>query len=337
MCLRAFVLSAVLAALTIAAEAQEAGKVWRIGYLGTGSPQLFRGWLGAFDAGLRDLGYVEGKNVVVDRRLTGGRDALLDAMATELVLLKPDVLVIHGTTALQAAKKATGAVPIVMVANPDPLGTGLVASLARPGGQVTGLSDSHTALTPKRLEALKQAVPSLSRVAVLLQPTPSHRQQLKEVETAAQMLGITVLALEAREPEDLQRAFTAIATDRAGGLFVLGSPFFGIHRERIAALATKSRVPTVSTVRLFAEAGFLIAYGADFADIYRRAATYVDKILKGARPSDLPIEEPTKFDLVINLKTAKALGLTIPQSVLLRADEVTRRARDTRWAAGGRV
>jgi putative ABC transport system substrate-binding protein len=307
----------------LTAEAQQARKVPRIGYLTGSSVEIEKSWLAAFQQGLRELGYVEGKSIVIEQRYGAGRSERLPELAAELVRLEVDVLVVGGEAATLAAKKATSAIPIVMVSVADPVGIGLVASLAHPGGNVTGLSDLHADLVPKRLQLLKEVVPSASRVAVLLNPVnPSHPLQLKDLQAAAPALGVTILAFKVKGPDDIDRAFTIIRKERPGGLLVLGDRMLGTHRRRIIGLAVKSRLASIHTLRGWVEAGSLMSYGANFSDLYRRLATYVDKILKGAKPADLPVEQPTRFELVINLKTAKALGLTIPPSVLLRADQV---------------
>ena len=311
-----------LLAAPLAAEAHQARKVPRIGFLTEGTVEIDKSLLAGFQQGLRELGYVEGETIVIEQRNAAGRSERLPELAAELVRLKVDVLVAPTTLAVQAAKKATSTIPIVMFAA-DPVGTGLVASLARPGGNVTGLSDLHADMVTKRLQLLKDVVPSASRVAVLLNPAnPSHPLQLKDLQAGAPALGVTLLSLEVKGPDDIERAFTTIGKERPGGLLVLGDRMLGTHGRRIAELAVKRRLPAIYTNRRWVEAGGLMSYGTNFPDLYRRAATYVDKILKGAKPADLPVEQPMRFELLINLKTAKALGLTIPPLVLLRADQV---------------
>jgi putative tryptophan/tyrosine transport system substrate-binding protein len=306
-------------------KAQQAAKVARIGVLG-GSPAATP--LGeAFLQGLRDLGYVEGRTVVIERRFDEGKLERLPALAAELVALKVDVIVTTGSTpAALAAKQATRTVPIVFTAAPDPVGSGLVTSLARPGGNVTGLSLLAPELVGKRLELLTQAVPGVSRVAVLWQPggqvERTEKDMLKRAEVAGRALGVRLQFVEARGPADFDRAFSDMTRARVGALTVLGGAIFFNERRRLVDLAAKNRLPTVYSFRDYVDAGGLMSYGANLPDLFRRAATYVDKILKGATPADLPVEQPTKFELVINLKTAKALGLTIPPSVLGRADEL---------------
>ncbi|HEV2056503.1 MAG TPA: ABC transporter substrate-binding protein [Methylomirabilota bacterium] len=298
----------------------------RIGFLSTNlaaSPHLPE----AFRQGLRDLGYVEGRNVVIESRSAEGKFERLPILAAELVALKVDVIVTAGgTPAALAAKQATRTLPIVFIGAADPVTSGVVTSLAKPGGNVTGLSNLIAELVGKNLEQLKQAVPGVTRVAVLWQPGAlgerTDKDMLKRAEVAARALGVRLQFVEARGPADFDRAFSEMTRARAGALTVLGSAMFANERRRLVDLAAKHRLPAVYPWREGVDAGGLMAYGANFADLYRRAATYVDKILKGAKPGDLPVEQPTKFELVINLKAAKALGLTIPPSVLGRADEV---------------
>jgi putative ABC transport system substrate-binding protein len=307
-------------------KAQQAGKIARIGYLtGTNlaaSPRLHE----AFRQGLRDLGYVEGRNLVIEYRSAEGKLERLSALAAELVALKVDVIVAGGRPPALAAKQATSALPIVFAVAADPVADGLVTSLARPGGNVTGLSNLAPELVGKRLELLKQAVPGVSRVAVLWQPGArserTDKDMLKAADVAARTLGVRLQFVEARGPADFDRAFSDMTRARADALTVLPSPMFINERRRLVDLAAKNRLLAVYPLREYVDAGGLMAYGAHLADLFRRAATYVDKILKGAKPADLPVEQPATFELVINLKTASALGLTIPPSLLGRADEV---------------
>jgi putative ABC transport system substrate-binding protein len=315
-----------LVAAPLAAEAQQAAKVARLGYLGN-SPAANPHLREAFLQELRELGYVEGRNLVIETRFAEGKLERFPALAAELVALKVDVIFAGGgTLSALAAKQATRTLPIVFAAVVDPIASGVVTSLARPGGNVTGLSNLAPELVGKGLELLTQAVPGLTRVAVLWHPgglgERTEKDMLKAAEVAARALGVRLQVVEARGPADIDRAFSQMTRARAGALTVLGSTMFNNERRRLADLAAKNRLPAVYPLREFVDAGGLMAYGANFADLFRRAATYVDKILKGAKPADLPVEQPTKFELVINLKTAKALGLTIPQSVLGRADEV---------------
>ena len=310
----------------LAADAQQAAKVPRIGYLATNlarNPHLPE----AFRQGLRDLGYVEGRNVVIEYRDAEGKLERLPALAAELVALKVDVIVAAaGTPPALAAKQATRALPIVFIGAGEPVTSGLVTSLARPGGNVTGLSLLFPELVGKCLELLKQAVPGVSRVAVLWQPgAVSERTEkdiLKGAEVAGRTLGVRLHFVEARGPADIDRAFSDMIRVRAGALTVLSTPMFSSERRRLLDLAAKNRLPTVYSFREYVDAGGLMSYGPNLADLFRRAATYVDKILKGRKPADLPIEQPTRFELVVNLKTAKALGLTIPPSILVRADQL---------------
>ena len=307
-----------------AAEAQQPGKVQRVGYLSLGSDTGgSRDYFAAFRNGLRALGYVDGENIVIEPRHADGRRERLPELAGQLIRLKVDVLVTFGSAS--AAKQATNTVPIVFIVEPDPVGTGLVASLAHPGGNITGISDSHAELVQKRLQLLKEVVPRTARVGVLLNPANHNAaSQLKTAQAAGPALGLTVTPVEVKGPgrEDLDPAFATMRRERLAALLILGDSALATHRTRIAELAIKHRLPTAGTARAWAEGGLLMAYGANFTEMFHRAATYVDKILKGAKPTDLPVEQPTTFNLVINLKTARALGLTLPPSLLLRASEV---------------
>jgi putative ABC transport system substrate-binding protein len=280
----------------------------------------------AFRQGLRDLGYIEGRNVVIEYRDAEGKFERLPALAAELVVLKVDVIVVGGTPQALAAKQATRTIPIVLAGAGDPITSGLVTSLARPGGNVTGLSILGPELVGKCLELLKQAIPGVSHVAVLWHPgghgERTERNMLKEAEVAGRALGVRLQFVETRGPADFDRAFSDMTRARAGALTVLPSNMLITERRRLVDLTAKSRLPAVYPMRVFVDVGGLMSYGANIADMFRRAATYVDKILKGAKPGDLPVEQPTNFELVINLKTAKALGLTIPQTLLLQADQV---------------
>ena len=319
----AVVLNLTLAPL--AAEAQQAGQAARIGYLAANLTVSLH-MTEAFRQGLRDLGYVDGRSVVIEYRDAEGKYDRLPARAAELVALKVDVIVAADTPAALAAKQATRTLPIVFIGAGDPVTIGLVTSLARPGGNVTGLSLLAPELVGKRLELLKQAVPGVGRVAALWQPgfvgERTEKDMLKEVEVTARALGVRLQFVEARGPADFDRAFADMTRARADALTVLGSAMFANERRRVVDLAAKNRLPGVYGFREYVDAGGLMAYGPNVADLFQRAATYADKILKGAKPGDLPVEQPTKFELVLNLKTAKALGLTIPQSVLVRADQV---------------
>jgi putative tryptophan/tyrosine transport system substrate-binding protein len=319
---RRFLVTSVAGALTapLAADAQQAGKVPRIGYLHI-APRAAP-FAQAFDQKLRELGYVEGKNIAIEFRTAEGRIERLPDLATELVALKVDVIVTATEPAARAAKGATNTIPIVMAGiNYDPIALGYVASLARPGGNVTGVFFRHIELTAKRLELFKEMLPTTKRIAVLSDPLTID--QLREVEAANTWMRFTLHTLELRNsPFDFGSAFASALRFRAEALFVLESSFMFRERVQIAQLALKNRLPTSFAFREYVEAGGLMAYGANFVNMAGLAAVYVDKILKGAKPADLPIEQPTKFELVINLKTAKAIGLTIPPSLLARADQV---------------
>ena len=308
-----------------AAEAQQAAKIARIGYLATNLGASLH-QREAFLQGLRDLGYIEGRNVAIETRAAEGKLERLPALAAELGALTVDVIVAASTPPALAAKQATRTLPIVFAATADAVASGLVTSLARPGGNVTGLSFLAPELVGKCLEQLKQAVPGVSRVAVLWHPgglgERTEKDMLKGAEVAGRGLALRLQFLEARGPDDFDRAFSEMTRGRAGALTVLTSIMLFDERRRLVDLAAKNRLPAVYPWREAVDAGGLMAYGANLPDLYRRAATYVDKILKGAKPGDLPVEQATKFELVINLKTAKALGLTMPQSLLQRADEV---------------
>jgi putative ABC transport system substrate-binding protein len=306
----------------LVAEAQSPAKVSRIGLLGGTSPEISPYWAGFFQR-LRELGYVDGQNIAFEGRWYGDNLERLPALAAELVRLPVDVIVAGAAPAPEAAKGATSAIPIVMAGtHPDPVRNGLVASFARPGGNVTGVALGAAELRGKQLQLLKEAVPGLSRVALLADPTnPLHADELKSLEVAARALKVRLHVAEARAPSEFPKAFAAATKQRAGALMVLGGSMLFTHRARLAELAIQNRLPAMLTAKDSVEAGALMAYGADVRAGFRRAADYVDRILKGAKPSDLPVELPTKFELVVNLKTAKALGLTIPPSVLARADE----------------
>jgi putative ABC transport system substrate-binding protein len=317
----AVILSFVLAPL--AAEGQQAGKIYRIGMLETTSMALNAANLDAFRQGLRELGYVEGRNFMIEYRSADGRRERFPELATELVRLKVDVILTRGTPAVMAAKNATGTIPVVMAASGDPLLSGVVAGLARPGGNVTGLSAIVVEVTGKRLQLLREVVPGVSRIASLLDMgNPNNALQWKETEIVAQSLGVQPQLLDVRKPGDFGGAFDAAIRQRAGAMVVGIDALTQANHRLIIDLAAKHRLPAIYATREFVDAGGLVAYGVSYPHLYHRAATYVDKILKGAKPADLPVEQPTKFEFVINLKTAKALGLTIPLSVLARADQV---------------
>jgi len=313
----------MLIALCFPAEAQQPGKVSRIGYLITSSPAAIAPRMDAFQQGLRELGYVEGKNIVIERRHGEGKLDRLPGLAAELVRLNVDVLVTSGPTATRPAKEATSTIPIVMTFDDDPVGSGFVASLARPGGNITGLSTLAPEISGKQLELLKEIIPRLFRVAVFGTSTrQGTAQALKEMELAAGAFAVKLQYLDIEDPKDTATAFRAASKGRADALLVLQSPVFNSQRAQIADLAQKNRLPAAYPRQEFVEDGGLMSYGASISDLDRRAATYVDKILKGAKPADLPVEQPIKFEFIINLKAAKQIGLTIPPNVLARADKV---------------
>ncbi len=310
-----------LFAVPLASLAQQRGKVWRIGVLDTTSATLNATNLDAFRQGLRELGYVEGENLVIEYRSADGRDERFQDLANDLVRLKIDLIVTRGTPAVLAAKNSTTMIPVVMAAIAEPLLA--VASLARPGRNVTGLSALTSDLETKRVELLREMVPGLARIAALYNMNnPVFGPRWKELQTVAKSVGFQPQLLDVRKPDDIERAFDAARTQRVNALIVGTDGLLQANRRLIADLAAKHRLPAIYVSMEFVEAGGLMAYGPSFSDLYRRAATYVDKILKGAKPADLPVEQPTKFELVINMKAAKALGIKIPQSILVRADRV---------------
>jgi putative ABC transport system substrate-binding protein len=324
---RRLVIALGAGALTVSfgAFAQQQGKVWRVGFLAPPSrpDSIEAHFFGAFPRAMRELGYVEGKNLLIEWRFAGGKTELLPGLATELVRLKVDVIVATNPTATVAAQKATTTIPIVMANSTDPVGSGFVKTLARPGGNITGLSIMGADIIPKHLEMLLSMVPKLSRVAVLMNPTNStHVMVLKSVQSAAQRMSAKILPVEARTAAEIGNAFSAMVREKAGAVIVVRDAIFIQLARQIAELAAKNRLPTIFGNRENVDAGGLMSYGDNLADNFRRAATYVDKILKGAKPGDLPVEQPTKFELIINRKTAKALGLKIPQSLLISADKV---------------
>jgi len=317
------VIAGGILAAPLAARAQQAAKVPRIGFLGNSTAALEVNLVGPFREGLGELGYAEGRNILIEYRWAEGKYERFPALIAELIALKVDVIVTAGTPASLAVRKATTSIPLVMVAVGDPIGVGLVASLARPGGNVTGLSSIAPELEGKRLELLREVVPKLSHIAVLWNPdNPFHAGSLKETRAAAQVLGIKVQLLGVRVSEEFPAAFAAILRERPGALLVLADRLFLHNRARIVDFEAKHRLPGVYAYRELVEAGGLMSFGPSYPGMHRRAAYYVDKILKGFKPADLPVEQPTKFELMINLKAAKALGLTIPPSVLQRADQI---------------
>ena len=316
------VFAALLFALCSSVEAQQSAKVPRIVFLSTASLSSLSPWLEAFRQGLRELGYVEGRNIAIEYRSAEGNVDRLPELAAELARLKVDCIITAGPTPTRAAKQATSTIPIIMTTyGGDPVADGTVASLARPGGNITGLTNVSTDLAGKRLELLKEVIPKLSRVATF-SDARSPPPGLKETEGAARLLKAQLISLEVRSLDDVENAFRSIAKSRADAFILGGSGFFNTHQKRIVELAAKHRLPGMYIEQEFVLAGGLMTYATSIPDLYHRAATYVDKILKGAKPADLPVEQPTKFELVINLRAAKQIGLTIPQSVLYRADKV---------------
>jgi putative ABC transport system substrate-binding protein len=317
-------LALALLAAPLAAEGQPPGKTWRIGLLDYANADAARvAWWNALRQRLRELGYVEGQSVVFESRWGNGDLGQLQALAADLINARVDIIVTGGSEAALAAKQATSSIPIVMATGADPVALGLVASLGRPGGNVTGVTSIQSELATKRLELLKQVIPTASRVAILWDTdNRASALSVRDAEAGAPSLGISLQSVSVRNPHEFQAAFSTMKRDRAGAAILVASPAFFGHRRRLADLAVAQRLPMMVGSREYAEAGGLLSYGTDYPDLFRRAAAYVNKILNGAMPGDLPVEQPTKFELVMNLKTAKALGLTIPPSVLARADEV---------------
>ena len=317
-------IAALLVALSAPAQAQQPTKISRIGFLSTNSRESMSSRAEAFRRGLRELGYVEGQNITIEYRYAESNIDKLSVLAGELVSLKVDLIVATVTQASLAAKNATATIPIVMVAVGSPVEAGLIASLARPGANITGTSTMADEVVGKQLGLLKETLPKISRVAALWTPNNPIFQasQVRQAESAAKALPVTLQKLEARDPAEIVRAFTAISKEGTKALNVLSDPVFTTQRNQIADLALKHRLPAITGPKEVAEAGLFMSYGPSFTESYRRAASYVDKILKGAKPADIPVERPTKFEFVINLKTAKQIGLTVPQSVMYRADKV---------------
>jgi len=313
-----------LLAAPLMAEAQPAGRVYRIVYLGNSSVVLEADLVEAFRQGLRNLNYVEGRNIVIEYLWAEGRNDLFPALVAEAVRLKANVILTSGTPATLAAKEGTRTIPIVIAAMGDPISAGVVPSLARPGGNITGLASMTPEIDGKRLELLKELVPGLSRIAVLWNPTnPNNAARVNHIQAAAKTLRLTLEPLVgAADSQDLDKSFATIAAARAEALVIESDRALLAHRAQIVDFATRRRLPALYPYREFVQAGGLVSYAPSYPAMFRRAATYVDKILKGAKPAELPVEQPTEFELVINMKTAKALGLTIPQSLLLRADQV---------------
>ena len=317
-------LGAVVLAAPLASIAQQQGKIWRVGFLSQRRiDTLDIDPYGGFLNGMRELGYVEGRDLVIEWRSAGSKSERLSELASELVKLKVDVIVAAGSQSISAAQKATTSIPIVMgTTTADPVSAGFVASLARPGGNITGLALVLEDISPKHLELLIRVAPKLSRVAVLVNPDSPEVVVPKNLESAAQKAGVTVLTVEARNLQEIESAFLVMKKEKAQAFIFISTSVFMQHRHRIVELAAQNRQPFVSNYHEYVEAGGLMSYGPSLADNYRRAATYVDKIFKGAKPGDLPVEQPAKFELFINRKTANALGLTIPQSLLASADKV---------------
>lgn len=316
-------LGGVVAAWPFAARTQRGGKIPRVGYLGNSTAALEANLIGPFREGLREHGYEEGRNVEIVLRWAEGRYERFPALIAELIAANVDVIVTAGTPAMLAVKKATSTVPVVMAAVGDPVGTGIVSNLARPGGNITGLSAIAPDLEGKRLELLRELVPHLARVAFFLNPANEfHTASMRQALPAAQALKIELLPLEVSKSEDLETAFTSIVKQKADGLLILADRVFLHNRQRMMDFATEHRLPSVNAYRELVEAGGLTSYGPDYGEMHRRAADYVDRILKGARPGDLPVEQPTRFTLIVNLRAAKALGLEVPPTLVARADEV---------------
>jgi len=323
---RAFlgVLGGAVVARPLAAWAQQRSDKISVGFLSVNVRPAMKARVEAFQQGLRELRYVDGQNVLIEYRFAEGNPERLRGLADELVRLKVDVIVTEGTTATRFAKEATSTIPIVMAQDPDPVGTGFVANLARPGGNITGLSNLRSDLGGKRLEILKDTIPGLARVAIIgTSTTPGNTQALADVERAASTFALRLQVLEVLGPKDIETAFNAATTDgHAGAVLVLASPYLLSNRAQVADIAARSGIPTMYYTSDYVKDGGLMSYGVSITDLFRRAATYVDRIVKGARPGDLPVEQPTKFELIINMRAAKAIGLIIPATVLSRADEM---------------
>jgi ABC-type uncharacterized transport system substrate-binding protein len=318
---RRFLTLALLGAAAV--RAQSGGKGARIAYLSPLSADSDKEYLAAFRQGLKEQGYSEGRNVRIEVRYAAGKLERLPAFAAELARTNPDVFVAYGADAVSAAAKATRSVPVVISNTQDPVASGLVASLARPGGKITGMSDFHAASTTKRLEILKETFPHLTRLAIFWRPgNAPHRPQIDDLKRSSPRLGVALLPLEINQPEDIEPAFAIMRREHAGALLMLGESVLTANMKRIVDFSIKTGIPSMYTSPLFAELGGMLSYGADIADLCRRSAGHVRKILEGAKPGDLPIEQPTKFEFVINLRTAKALGLEVPRAMLLRADKV---------------
>jgi putative ABC transport system substrate-binding protein len=307
----------------LVARAQQPTNKVSIGFLSVNTRPAMRDRIEAFQQGLRELGYVDGQNILIEYRFAEGNPDRLRALASELVSAKVSVIVTEGTTSTRFAKESTSAIPIVMAQDPDPVGTGFVASLARPGGNITGLSNLRSDLGGKRLEILRDTIPGLTRVAVIgTSTTPGNAQALADVERAATTLALRLQILEVSRPQDIETAFQAATNGHADAVLVLASPYLLSNRTRLADVAAKSRIPTMYYTSDYVRDGGLMSYGVSVTDLFRRLGTYVDRIVKGTRPGDLPVELPTKFEFIINLRAAKAIGLTIPRNVFDLADDV---------------
>jgi ABC-type uncharacterized transport system substrate-binding protein len=316
-------LGGAAAAWPLAARAQQAGRIPRVGFLGNSTAALEANLVGPFREGLREHGYEEGRNIALEFRWAEGKYERFPALVAELIAANVDVLVTAGTPATLAVKNATTTLPLVMIAVGDPVGTGIIPSLARPGGNITGLSSIAPDLEGKRLELLREVVPRLARVAFFLNPANAfHAASVQQARAAAQALNINLIAHEVRKSEDLDPAFAAIVEEKPDALLILADRVFLHNRERMMSFAAQHRLPSVNAYRELVEAGGMMSYGPSYEDMHRRAAAYVDKILKGAKPGDLPVEQPTKFTLIVNVKTTMALGLEVPPTLLARADEV---------------
>ena len=314
----------VLLAVPFTAEAQPIGKIYRIGFLWE-NPTVFPDAMQAFRKGLRDLGYEEGRNITIDFRWAEGKPARMRQLAEELVRMKVDVIMAPSSVYTEAAKQATSTIPIIFLSHADPLGSGHISSFGRPGGNITGLSLMMTETNVKSLELFKEAIPNVSRVAIIWDPaTPSHGPGLKAIESAGPSLGLRIQSVPVRSATEFESAFSAMVRERANGVLVLSTPLFIAGAKRLAELALSHKLPSLFGPKNHIRAGGLMSYSPNRPDMWRRGANFVDKILKGARPTDLPVEQPATFELVINLKTAESLGVTIPQSMLARADEVIR-------------
>lgn len=318
----AFGLAVLAGPVALRSEEKQARRIAQIAWISATREQRPNRFLDAFREGLRDLGHIEGNNLVLNTYWAGESAERLASLATEIVALKPDVIVAIGTAAARAVQQATQTVPVVMAPAADPVGAGLVKSLAQPGGNITGIANLTVDLSGKTIELLREAVPNAVRIAVLRADNPTHPAQIRAIQDVAKARGLTVLTAVASSPEDIDQAFGQMAKQRPQALVVLGDAMLVGRRQQIADLAIKQKWPSIFQFREHAEAGGLMSYGTQLPGLYRRAATYVDKILKGAKPADLPVEQPMTFDLVVNLKTAKAIGIKIPQSLLMRADQV---------------